>query len=197
MKPGKKQFLLWDYIDDLSLCDRIIDHFNTTEKKGPGLAGRTSAGRKGILDKQYKDSTDSILDLNKELFEEYKLQLESVVKKYIKKFKYCNIVDPWGLLYSTNIQHYAPGQGFKQWHTERIGILEPANSRHLVFMTYLNDVHDEGQTEWFYQKIKLTPRKGLTAIWPADWTYTHRGIVSKTEHKYIVTGWFNFYTEKF
>ena len=61
-------------------------------------------------------------------------------------------------------------------------------------MTYLNDVTDGGETDFFYQRIKIPPKKGLTVIWPADWTYTHRGIPSKTQDKFIVTGWFN-YTE--
>jgi hypothetical protein len=65
-------------------------------------------------------------------------------------------------------------------------------SRHLVFMTYLNDVTDGGETEFFYQKLKVKPEKGLTLIWGADWTFTHRGITSPTQTKYIVTGWFNY-----
>jgi hypothetical protein len=59
-------------------------------------------------------------------------------------------------------------------------------------MTYLNDVHDAGGTEFFHQKLTVLPRKGLTLIWPADWTHTHRGIVSPTEEKYVITGWFDF-----
>ena len=56
-------------------------------------------------------------------------------------------------------------------------------------MTYLNDVEDGG-TEFYYQKLKTKAKKGLTLIWPTDFTHTHRGIVSKTKEKYIVTGWF-------
>jgi hypothetical protein len=55
---------------------------------------------------------------------------------------------------------------------------------------FLNDVTDQGETEFFHQKIKIKPQKGLTVIWPADWTYTHRGIASPTQDKYIITGWF-------
>jgi hypothetical protein len=40
--------------------------------------------------------------------------------------------------------------------------------------------------------VQVQPEKGLTVIWPADWTFTHRGIVSPTQDKWIVTGWFNF-----
>ena len=45
-------------------------------------------------------------------------------------------------------------------------------------MTYLNDVNDYGETEFYYQKLKIKPEKGKTVIWCADWTHTHRGISS-------------------
>ena len=92
------------------------------------------------------------------------------------------------------IQKYPLNGGFHQWHCERSSSLHPSVSRHLVYMTYLNDVEDGGETEFFYQKIKVKPEKGLTIIWPADWTHTHRGISSKTETKYIITGWLQFPT---
>ena len=62
----------------------------------------------------------------------------------------------------------------------------------LVFMTYLNDVNIDGETEWKYQKLKVKPKTGLTVIWPPYWTHLHRGIVSKKEEKIIVTGWYSF-----
>ena len=63
-------------------------------------------------------------------------------------------------------------------------------SRALVYMTYLNDVSNGG-TEFLYQEFKTEARKGLTLIWPAEWTHTHKGIVSPDKEKYIITGWFN------
>ena len=60
-------------------------------------------------------------------------------------------------------------------------------------MMYLNDIDDEGGTEFFYQKRKVKPKKGRIVIWPADWTHTHRGVTSMTQEKYIVTGWYSFY----
>ena len=67
----------------------------------------------------------------------------------------------------------------------------PQVSRILVFMTYLNDVTDEGETEWVYQDVKIQPKKGLSVMWPSEFTHTHRGIPSKTQEKYISTGWIN------
>ena len=59
-------------------------------------------------------------------------------------------------------------------------------------MTYLNNVTDAGGTEFYHQQLTVQPVKGLTLVWPADWTFTHRGVPSPTQEKRIVTGWFNF-----
>ena len=40
------------------------------------------------------------------------------------------------------------------------------------------------------QKLKTEAECGLTLIWPSDWTYTHRGVVSNSHTKYIITGWY-------
>ena len=59
-------------------------------------------------------------------------------------------------------------------------------------MTYLNTVEDGGGTHFRFQNLTQQAKKGLTLLWPTDFTHIHNGIVSPTEHKYIATGWFNF-----
>ena len=59
-------------------------------------------------------------------------------------------------------------------------------------MTYLNDVKVGGETEFKYQNLKIKPKKGLSLIWPTDFTHVHKGIVAPKEDKWIVTGWFKF-----
>jgi hypothetical protein len=117
--------------------------------------------------------------------------LEKIIDLYVDKFNFCNATESWGITELINIQYYPPGGGFKVYHSERNGKLSTIN-RHLVFMTYLNDVNDQGETEFFYQQLKVKPQKGLTLIWPVDWTHTHRGIPSPTEEKIITTGWYGF-----
>ena len=63
--------------------------------------------------------------------------------------------------------------------------------RFLVFMTYLNDVK-KGGTYFKYQNIKVPAKKGLTLIWPTDFTHIHKGIINMTKEKYIATGWIHF-----
>ena len=58
-------------------------------------------------------------------------------------------------------------------------------------MTYLNTLENAG-TEFLYQNVTTPCEKGLTLIWPATWTHTHRGIVNYVGEKYITTGWYSF-----
>ena len=88
-----------------------------------------------------------------------------------------------------NIQHYNVNEGFNYYHFERSDIF--ACLRNLVFMTYLNDVEDGG-TQFKYQNLITPAKKGLTIIWPTDFTHTHRGVISQTKEKYIVTGWYSY-----
>lgn len=179
-----ENFIFTDYIEDLSLCDKIIDYFHKTENKMKGGTGL------GLINENVKKSTDASLLENHDLSKQYMDQLKKITDKYIEKYTFSNYYNPFNLQNSINIQHYKPTEGYYGWHTERVGAAEPGVFRHLVYMTYLNDVTDDGETEFYYQQIKIQPKRGLTVIWPADWTHTHRGIASQTQDKYIVTGWY-------
>jgi hypothetical protein len=119
-------------------------------------------------------------------------ELAKSIQQYKQEFEYSyKNLDFWTLRRDIKINHYAPGQSYANWHCENNGMIEYSN-RHLVYMTYLNDVDDGGETEFFHQKLSIKPEVGLTLIWPADWTHTHRGIVSNTQEKYLLTGWLVF-----
>jgi hypothetical protein len=191
IKTENESFIGAWIFDDTSICDDILE-FWSTGNKTPGQINSVHAGG-CTIDKTIKDSLDLVLDNNTELYDRYTTHLQSVIEKYIEKYQWCDKYAAWTILENINIQGYPPGGGYLDWHTERMDALFPGNNRHLVFMTYLNNVFDAGETEFYYQKLKVQPRKGLTLIWPADWTHTHRGIKSETEEKCIVTGWFSFY----
>ncbi len=180
------------YIDE-SVCDDLIEYHKNNPIKFIGEAFNSNQGISKV-DKSIKDSTDVVLD-NGSLSSVYFKQLQSCVDEYVKLYPYSNNYAQWLIWERVNIQHYVPGGGYKIFHTERISADFPGCNRHMVFMTYLNDVTDEGETEFFHQNIKVKPQKGLTLIWPADWTFTHRGITSHTQEKYIITGWFSYGTK--
>ena len=122
----------------------------------------------------------------------YTNALEKIVNNYKKKYLYVNDGQfKWGVYEPIKIQKYYPGQSYRIYHYENTG--HPGHlRRHLVFMTYLNNVKSGGETEWLYQKFKVKPQKGLTVVWPAIWTHTHRGKPAPKELKYICTGWYDY-----
>ena len=185
-------FIAGWYFEDLSICDEIIKFHNSSKSKIAGVIGKNIGSQNiPVVDKTHKDSVDCVLE--GDMLSKYFTSLKDIVDAYIKKYPYCNNYSPWRIIDRVNIQYYPCNGGYHAWHTERMAANPNIiSSRHLTFITYLNTVDDKGETEFLHQKISVKAEKGLTIIWPVDWTFTHRGIASPSEEKYIVTGWFNF-----
>ena len=91
-----------------------------------------------------------------------------------------------------NIQHYAPGEGFKQWHcdwTISDEATEPVH-RVLAWILYCNDVDNAG-TEFHWQEHHEPAERGKLVIFPAGPSHIHRGRVNADDSKLIATGWIN------
>ena len=88
------------------------------------------------------------------------------------------------------IQKTKKSQGFHRWHFERGS--RDVFYRMVVYMIYLNDVEDGGETEFLYQSKRIKPKTGTVVLFPATYTHTHRGNPPLTCNKYIVTGWVEF-----
>jgi len=89
-------------------------------------------------------------------------------------------------------QKYEAGKGnYNYWHCE-VYPEAPHNEalhRSLLFMFYLNDVAEGGQTEFYYQNRAIRPKAGRMVIAPAYFTHTHRGCTPVSNDKYILTSW--------
>jgi hypothetical protein len=88
-------------------------------------------------------------------------------------------------------KYHKKSGGYPYWHSEvypQAGNNE-ALHRILLFMFYLNDVEEGGETEFHYQDIQVKPKTGRMVIAPAYFTHTHRGNVPVSNHKYILTSW--------
>ena len=103
-------------------------------------------------------------------------------------------LDLFEINFMFNMQRFLPGEGYHAFHSVRASW--DTRDRVGVWMIYLNDVHDRGWTEFIYQQHFEEAKIGKIVCWPSDWTHTHRGIISPTETKYILTGWFTFVNPK-
>lgn len=167
---------------DKKKCEELITLFEESNKKREGI---TSNG----LNKQVKNTMDlhSINWNNRYLddivYKELNLKLVDYYQ-YINRthlfIPYTNIIDT-----GYQIQKYIKNEGFYKYHNDFC-----ANSndfRILTFLWYLNDVDEGGETE--FENILIKPKTGTLVIFPATWTYPHRGNMPISNDKYIMTGW--------
>ena len=180
-----------DFIETYKLPDDLIDSIVEWFEKNKEHAEDGTCGN--LVRKDWKESKDITVpfDINNEPFGTYKNKLHECILEYSDKYDILNThMYTFGLIEGYNIQKYPIGGGFKKEHCERMGQFDRTIKRVLVFMTYLNDLEDGG-TEFIYQNKIVKAEKGKTVIWPSDWTHTHRGQVSYTKEKMIITGWYS------
>jgi hypothetical protein len=96
-----------------------------------------------------------------------------------------------------NAQKYLQGKGnYNYWHSEIFPQVGENNALHrnLLFLIYLNDVEEGGETDFFYQEKSIKPKAGSMVIAPCGFTHTHRGNVPVSSDKYVLTSWMLFNT---
>ena len=196
---GKKLYPCNDFIfiDDEEvndeICDNLIDYFHNENEFKKTRGSIIDDNGQSVVSTEFKNSVDmsiSSYTTSKKIYS-YLVKLNEVVKKYVEKFPFIVGSNPWSLSKVFNIQHYPIGGGYGVWHTERNSANKACVYRNLVWMTFLNDVSDGG-TEWFHQNLYVPAKKGRTVVWPSDWTHHHRGRISNTKEKYIITGWHDY-----
>ena len=158
-------------------CQHCIEKFEKDDRKHQGLV------RSGLcLDT--KVSTDLSITTKDGWKEEDKIffnSLTSHIETYIENVPYANEVVPNPKDTGYNIQRTDPG-GFYTWHQDQW------KNRRITFIWYLNDVTEDGYTE-FSTGYKVQPETGKLLLFPALWPWVHRGFPPKSEVKYICTGW--------
>jgi hypothetical protein len=185
-----------NFIGEYEVRQESVDALLSLFEEHRHLAEPGSIGADKIVDSDKKDSLDlSFLPQDPpKKASPYLEDLALCVEKYKKEFLPCNEnQNSWQVREIIKLQYYRPGGGYKVTHCENQGHNIHEVQRHLVFMTYLNTIPPKkgGGTEFIYQKT-FNAVAGKTLIWPAAWTHSHRGVISPTHEKYIVTGWFSY-----
>ena len=171
-------------------CKYIIDYMNTSGLMKTGSV-KTPEGTRVVY--KYKISSEMGIDIQDKnpINDIIGISLHHQIEKYKELHPQLAKIESWGVRERYNLQKYEPNQAYFGLHCENEGPNFGIN-RVLVWMFYLNTVTDDGGTYFDNYDLTLNAVEGRCVIWPAYWTHMHRGIVSKTESKYIVTGWFNF-----
>lgn len=98
------------------------------------------------------------------------------------------------LLAPLRIKRYLPeAEEEFQLHFDSIG--EVAN-RYLVYLWYLNEVEEGGETEFSALGIKVRPRAGRLLMFPPYWMFQHAGRPPASGEKYILSTYMLFPFER-
>lgn len=174
------------YDDALSVdeCSHIIDEFDLVEAND-NIVEDSTARYGGELRRK-----DFCLTANHTLPDVFRLvsdRLHECLMLYCEHYFLIKGINASSL--DVKLQRTPPKGGYHIWHSEQDS-LQHAN-RILVWTIYLNDIpYNEGETEFLWQGIRVNPKAGRCAIWPAAFTHTHRGNPVYTCDKYIATGWY-------
>jgi len=168
------------------LCIEMINRFES--HKDDQYEGRI--GQTANKDQSIKKSTDLVVsnkehwkDVDKALFH----SLGMVIREFREVFPFFKgpFKDSGYAIQRTN-----PGEHY-HWHID--GGSHDFMNRQLVAVWYLNNVAGPGgETEFLFQNVSITPKKGKLLLFPPFWTHEHRGVTLEKGVKYIVTTWIIF-----
>ena len=164
-----------------SFCNNVIQKFELDDRKRQGRVGsgvRLEIKRSCDLSITGKEDWKSYDEaFFKSLNNALKEYLRFIPEEYIQFKALGRFEDDTGY----QIQKTQPGD-YYIWHHDQ------TKTRLVTFIWYLNDVKDDGYTE-FIDGTRIQPEAGKLIIFPATWDFLHRGVSPKTETKYICTGW--------
>jgi hypothetical protein len=178
-------------------CDELIDHFKWSQENNKTWNRQDSENNIPTAIK--KDTSTKLREKPNERY--FAPEHTNLIGQFNNRFfnvwyaeyaKYFSVLNESSMhgIYSHKIQQTMPGGGYHVWHFEAGSI---DSSRRLgVYVLYLNDIEEGGETEFLYLNQRVKPKKGRLLIFPSGYVFTHRGNPPLSGEKYIMTGWLEY-----
>ena len=170
-------------------CDQVVNWYNHITKTQPDLIqDRQSADK---ISPTYKKNSFTYLHNHTHNPEVKKLCdhfMDILINKVFFEYDKKHHISTFSELVAKEIkvQKTKFEEGYHLWHYEHG---PKFSDRVLVYMVYLNDVEEGGETEFLYQRRRIKPKKGTIMLFPSNFTHTHRGNPPLSNHKYAITEW--------
>jgi hypothetical protein len=185
---------IYDGVFSSEYCDKLIKHFEWCNNNNRSF-GRPES-------QHIKSDISTSLNPNNVIEIDY---MSANIREYIDEFNrgfwdvcYADYLKVYGVLsqaekhtvFTYKIQKTLPGGGYHVWHCE------DGDKAHMgrlgVYILYLNDVEEGGETEFLYLSKRIKAKKGRLIIFPPNYPWAHRGNPPLSGEKYILTGWTEF-----
>jgi hypothetical protein len=180
---AEQEFIVVYQALDAAQCRAVIEQFEQDPAKWRGKVGQPGVGvaqATGI-----KDSWDlEILDQGawQPLFRSIHPKIMACFADYLSRSPILQSFDLQATGYK--IQAYRRHEGYFRWHSDSAA--PDTRNRVAAMVLFLNDVAEGGETEFFHQGVKITPRAGQLLMFPTGWTFMHCGQVPVSGDKYII-----------
>jgi len=171
---------------DAALCGRMIDSFHALERfqrpNGEGVRSGLDASRWTELD---------IGPLSDAGFRAMLLQnMHAHLARYVEAVGLTIPVPATTRTSELIIKRYRPGGEERfQPHFDSLG---EVSNRYLVFLWYLNDVAEGGETAFVDLDLEVKPKTGRLLMFPPYWMFQHTGRAPVSNDKYILSTYFLF-----
>ena len=181
---NEKNIMIYDNVIPSENCKKIIELF----EKSKHQIETFKTGR--------KEYTEIDIDKFDIPWFETKQMFISMMKVYMHKFmKDLNIKEkdfpPIIDMENIRIKKYLPND--KDEFKTHVDILRALSAkRFLVYILYLNDVEEGGETYLRQQNIKVKPKEGRLLMFPPFWTHPHAGLKPIKGTKYIIMSYLHY-----
>lgn len=168
---------------DEELCRCVIDLFDGDKGKWRGKIGGTG---NVFYEDESKMSWDlEILNVGAwaDVFQRIHPKIEACISDYLSRSPILRSFSLQATGYK--IQMYPKNEGHFRWHADSVG--KNAGDRVVAMVLYLNTVKKGGETEFFHQGLKISPKAGYLVLFPAGWNYMHCGHAPESSDKYIIS----------
>jgi len=186
----KHYIRVYDHNLDAALCQKMIGSFHELQK----LQRRNGRGiRAGLEGSSWTELNVSRLS-DTTFLDMFRQTIAAALARYNRDIG-LTIALPNSATFSDLImKRYRPeGDERFQLHFDAINHLA---NRYLVFLWYLNDVAEGGETRFPQLDHSVESRSGRLLMFPPYWMYQHEGLPPRTGDKYILSTYLLFVDPK-
>jgi prolyl 4-hydroxylase len=181
MNDLKHYIRTYDHNLEASLCEKMIASFIELER----FQRRNGRGIRAGLEQSGWAELDVSKLSNAAFMEMFRQRMYAALGRYNADIG-LKIAIPNSTKFSNLVmkRYRAGSQDRFQLHFDAINHVA---NRYLVFLWYLNDVAEGGETRFPQLESCVEPRAGRLLMFPPYWMYQHEGVTPKTGDKYIVS----------
>jgi prolyl 4-hydroxylase len=166
---------------DPDLCRRMIDSFDQLAR----FQMRNSRGAiKALQSSAWTElNVSKVADASFEaLFRE---QVFEYLARYNERMRLTLPIPERARLENLRIKRYLATEGDQ--FEPHFDAVDYSCNRYLVFLWYLNDVAEGGETEFCDLGLRVEARAGRLLMFPPYWMYQHAGLPPRSNDKYIIS----------